>query len=150
MDRILFFSLIGIWCIISFFLNAKHLYESIVFYNEVKKLRKLKMISATVIRENTSFLNMMMTVQDGGPTSVKAKVKAVNHPNKTYNMVCSHDKRIKEGMNVEIILCKEKNVFAFSVQQIKNALVTYSTYCILFLCASYFMIWTVYSIASEF
>ena len=150
MDKLLFFSLIGIWCIISFFLNAKHLYESIVFYNEVKKLRKLKKISATVIRENTSFLNMMMTVKDGGPTSVTAKVKAMYHPDKTYNMVCAHDKRIKEGTNVEIILCKKKNVFAFSVQQIKNALVTYSTYCILFLCASLFMFWTVYSIASKF
>ena len=148
MDRILFFSLIGICCFAAFIVNTKHLYDSVLFYNEVKNLRKLKKFSATVIYESTSLLNMMATVKSGsGPTSVKMAVEAMYHGNKLYKMVCAHDKRIREGANVEVILCKKKKLFAFSVQQIKNALVTYSTYTVLFLCASLFMFWNVYSAA---
>ena len=136
MDWILFFSLIGICCFAAFIVNTKHLYDSVLFYNEVKNLRKLQKFSATVIYESTSLLNMMATVKTGGPTSVKMEVEAMYHGNILYKMVCAHDKRIGEGANVEVILCKKKKLFAFSVQQIKNALVTYSTYTVLFLCVS--------------
>ena len=129
-------------------MNAKHLNDSVLFYNEIKSVKKLKAVSATIIQENTSLPNIMMTVRNGGATSVKAK--AVFNSDEVYNMVCAYNKRLNEGMKVQIILCKKKNLFAFSIQQVKNALVTYLAYSIIFLGTSLFMVWLVYSIVAKF
>ena len=104
MEWIVLFSLVGICCFVEFILNAKHLNDSVLFYNEIKSVKKLKAVSATIIQENTSLPNIMMTVRNGGATSVKAK--AVFNSDEVYNMVCAYNKRLNEGMKVQIILCK--------------------------------------------
>lgn len=148
MKQIILLSFIEICCIVACLLNVKRLYDSILFYNEVKQIKKIKKVSAIITEEQTSLINTLMLVRSGGSTSVKAT--ALYKSNDAAIMICACDKRLKKGMNIEIIPCKKRALFALSIQQIKNALLTYTIYSIVFLSITLFVFWSLYSTIVKF
>lgn len=148
MKQIILLSFIEICCIVACLLNVKRLYDSILFYNEVKQIKKIKKVSAIITEEQTSLINTLMLVRSGGSTSVKAT--ALYKSNDAAIMICACDKRLKKGMNIEIIPCKKRALFALSIHQIKNALLTYTVYSIVFLSITLFVFWSLYSTIVKF
>lgn len=148
MEQIILLSFIEICCIAACLLNVKRLYDSILFYNEVKQIKKIKKVSAIITDEQTSLINTLMLVRSGGSTSVKAT--ALCKSNDAANMICACDKRLKKGMKIEIITCKKRELFALSIQQIKNALLTYTVYSIVFFSITLFVFCSLCSIIVKF
>lgn len=118
--------------------NAVRLRHSIRFYRDVsrqikqrkRKKKKLQMTSATVTggRRGLRF------------STASASAAYEFHGKKTKGkMICAYENPLEINQRIQVIVDRKSGrLFAFSVQQIKDAILTYSVWTAICLCASVF------------
>lgn len=107
--------------------NVMRLHRSVAFYREAKDLhgKKPKLTSALITRAWRRRRWYVST--DGARASYRFDGKKVKG-----RMICACDDRLEKDKRVDVIVCRRyEGLFAMSVKQIKNAVLTYSVFAAL-------------------
>lgn len=116
--------------LISLYLSIKSvtmLYNSACFYRDTKKIpqKKIKTVSAVVISSRTA-------VHSGTSTGKAKAVYTLNNKEIKGRMICAYYQKLDPDDKIRIIPDKRNGtLFAFSVQHIKDAVLTYSVFSLL-------------------